>query len=140
MGNTLENILGNAATGLSAQSIRMNTIASNLANAGSVGSSETETYHKKFPIFKEITQQLPGSELPTGGVQVSKISQSTQPLEKHYDPGNPNADKNGFVFTTDVNPIEEMTNMIDSSKAYEANVQIMNTAKTMIAKSIDTLK
>lgn len=141
MADTLESVLGSASSGLSAQSVRMNTIASNLANAGSVGSSEETTYHKKFPIFSEITQQMAGldSNQPSGGVRVSSIEHSKKPLESRYEPDNPTADKNGYVFVTDVNPIEEMTNMIDSSKAYEANVEVMNTTKTLIAKSIDVL-
>ena len=142
MTESLQKVFANAATGLSAQSIRMNTIASNLANAGNVGTTEQETYHKKFPIFTEITKQVAGinaADQPTGGVKVSSVEKSKKPLEKRYDPDNPSADKSGFVYLTDVNPIEEMTNMIAASKEYEANVEVMNTTKNLIIQSINVL-
>lgn len=119
--NSLEQVLTNAATGLSAQSVRMNTIASNLANANSVGSTEEATYHSKYPIFSEITQSIAGNNqdsVPTGGVQVTDITHSTKPLEKKYDPTHPSADADGYVYLTDVNTIEQMTNMIAASKEY----------------------
>lgn len=142
MADTLERIFTNAASGMSAQSIRMNTIASNLANAGSVGSSEDSTYHSKYPIFSEITQKIAGlndEDQPVGGVRVTKIDSSHKPLEKRYDPNHPSADANGFVYLTDVNPIEEMTNMIAASKEYEANVEVMNTTKGLLGQSLNIL-
>lgn len=142
MGNSLEQVMTNAATGLSAQSIRLNTIASNLANSGNVGSSSESTYHKKYPIFSEITQDIVGlnrADQPTGGVQVTGVQQSQTALQKRYDPSHPSADKTGFVYMTDVNPIEEMTNMISASKEYQANVDVMNTTKTLIAQTISSL-
>ncbi len=133
----LEQVISNSSTGLSAQSIRMNTIASNLANAGSVGSTEEGTYHTKYPIFHQITQQMGGDiDQPNAGVEVTKIDQSTKPLEKRYDPSHPMANEEGYVFVTDVNPISEMTNMIAASKEYQANVEVINTIKTMINQSL----
>lgn len=142
MADSLERIMTNAASGLSAQSIRINTIASNLANAGTVGGSEKETYHKKFPIFSEVTQDLPGinkSDQPIGGVKVTDVLQSQTALEKRYEPHHPSADQNGFVYATDVNPIEEMTNMISASKEYQANVEVMNTAKNLMIQTLNVL-
>jgi flagellar basal-body rod protein FlgC len=138
--DSLDKIMDNAATGLSAQSIRMSTIASNLANAGSVGGSEESTYHKKYPVFSEIVKQTQGGDQPSGGVRVSDVKNSTKPLEKKYEPNNPSANSDGFVFTTDVNPIEEMTNMMSASKEYEANVEMMNTIKNLMAQSLSVLK
>lgn len=142
MSNTLESVFSMATTGMSAQSVRMNTIASNLANAGNVGPSEDKTYHKKYPIFSEITQQLSAANpeaMPVGGVQVSSIQQSKKPLDKHYEPNNPNANQDGFVYVSDVNPIEEMTNMIAASKEYEANVDVMSTTKNLVLQSINLI-
>jgi flagellar basal-body rod protein FlgC len=139
---SLEKILTNAATGLSAESIRMNTIASNLANAGNVGSTEETTYHSKHPIFEEITQSLPGlneADQPTGGVSVPSIVNSKTPLQARYDPSHPLANEDGYVYITDVNPIEEMTNMIAASKEYQANVEVMNTAKNLMSQTITLL-
>lgn len=143
MTDSLERVLTSAASGMSAQSIRINTIASNLANAGSVGDSDETTYHAKFPIFSEVTQKIPGladSDQPIGGVRVTHISSSQTPLEKRYDPNNPSADASGFVYATDVNPIEEMTNMIAASKEYEANIQVMSTTKDLLLQSLEVLK
>lgn len=132
-----------ASSALSAQSIRMNLGASNLANAGSVGSSDETTYHKKSPVFREITQATPGLDASTsvlGGVQVVDVKNSKTPLERRYDPSNPLADSKGFIYQTDVNPIEEMTNMIAASKEYEANVEVMNTTKNLLIQTISLLK
>jgi flagellar basal-body rod protein FlgC len=142
MTDSLEKIFTNAASGMSAQSIRMNTIASNLANAGSVGGSEASTYHSKYPIFSEVTQRVAGlneDDQPVGGVRVTDIKKTDKPLDKRYQPDHPSADKDGYVYITDVNPIEEMTNMIAASKDYEANVEVMNTTKSLVAQSINVL-
>lgn len=139
---SLEKILTNASTGLSAESIRMNTIASNLANAGNVGPTEAGTYHSKFPVFSEITQELPGinaADQPTGGVKVDQIIKNVKPLERRYDPSHPLANSEGYVYLTDVNPIEQMTNMIAASKEYQANVEVMNTTKNLISQTISIM-
>lgn len=138
----LEQIMTNAASGMSAQSIRMNTIASNLANAGSIGNSEDSTYRAKFPIFSEVTKQVSGiehDEQPVGGVRVTGVTHSKKPLEQRYDPNHPMANKDGYVFVTDVNPITEMTNMISASKEYQANVDVMNTTKNLIMQTLTTI-
>lgn len=140
--NSMEQILTNAASGLSAQNIRLNTIASNLANAGSVGSSEEKTYHTKYPVFSEITQNVAGLDKgnqPIGGVKVDSIKQSEKPLQKRYEPDNPLADKDGFIFMTDVNPVAQMTDMISASKEYQANVELMNTTKGLITQTLTVL-
>ncbi len=142
MAESMERILTNAASGLSAQSIRMSTIASNLANAGSVGTTADSTYHAKYPVFSEVNQQVMGlsaADQPVGGVQVTDITQSNKPLERRYEPHNPLADQKGYVYATDVNPIAEMTDMISASKEYEANVQVMNTTKSLMEQSINLL-
>jgi len=143
MANSLQQVLTNAASGMSAQSIRMNTIASNLANASNVGATEESTYHAKFPVFSEITQKIAGlsdADQPVGGVRVTDIMSSQKPLERRYDPNNPSSSADGFVYVTDVNPIEEMTNMIAASKDYEANVQVMNTTKDLLVQSLNVIK
>lgn len=140
--NSMEQVLTNAATGLSAQTVRMNTIASNLANAGNVGGSEASTYHSKYPVFKEIRQQatdMGQDDAPTGGVKVSSVKESQKPLDKRYEPNHPLANKDGFIYVTDVNPIAEMTDMISASKEYQANVEIMNTTKNLISQTLNVL-
>jgi flagellar basal-body rod protein FlgC len=142
MTDSLQRIFTNAASGMSAESIRMNTIASNLANAGSVGNSADTTYRSKFPIFSEVSKAVSGlnsEDQPIGGVRVTKIDHSKKPLEKRYEPDHPSADKDGYVYLTDVNPIAEMTNMISASKEYEANAEMMNTTKNLFIQSINVL-
>jgi flagellar basal-body rod protein FlgC len=142
MSDTFHQIFNTAASGMSAQSIRMNTISSNLANAGSIGSSDKTTYHAKHPVFSEVKNQIAGlnaADQPLGGVQVTKIINSQKPLDKRYEPNNPSADADGYIFSTDVDKIAEMSNMIDASKNYEANVNVLNTAKTMMVQSLALL-
>lgn len=142
MKTSLEQIFTNAASGLSAQSIRMNTIASNIANANSIGSTDATTYHAKTAVFSEVKDNVMGlnaDEQPIGGVRVTDIASSTKPLEKRYDPNNPMADKKGYIYVTDVNTVKEMTDMIAASKDYQANVEVMNTTKTMVGQAISLL-
>jgi flagellar basal-body rod protein FlgC len=139
---SLEKMLTNAASGMSAQSIRMNTIASNLANTDNVAGSEEAAYHAKYPIFSEVTQQVQGlvsDDQPTGGVRVTDITHSQRPLEKRYQPDHPSANSDGYIYVTDVNPIEQMTNMISASKEYQANVEVMNTTKNLIMQTLSVL-
>jgi flagellar basal-body rod protein FlgC len=107
-----------------------------------VSGSEETTYHTKYPIFSEVTQKVSGlneDDQPLGGVRVTDIQQSKKPLEKRYEPDHPLADKNGNVYLTDVNPIEQMTNMISASKEYQANVEVMSTTKNLIMQTINVL-
>lgn len=127
------------ASALSAESIRMNITASNLANAGSMGNSQANTYHSKHPVFKEIQAQIAGlssSEQAQGGVHVTDIIESQKPLDWHFDPDNPLADKDGRVYITDVDAISEMTDMLAASKEYHANIEVMNTTKSLLLKTI----
>lgn len=138
----LDQAMTNAASGLSAQSIRMNTIASNLANAGTVGPTEDSTYHSKYPIFSEITQNIPGvshDDQAVGGVRVTKVESSTKPLEKHYDPNNPMANQDGYVYATDVNPVTQLTDMISASKDYQALVEVMKTTKNLLTQTLSVI-
>lgn len=138
----LDQIFNTVSSALSAQSIRMNITASNLANAESTGNSEKTTFHSRHPVFEEVKRNIPGllnSDQPIGGVMVSHIIQNHKPLEWHYDPDNPNADKEGRVFRTDVNPIEEMTDMIAAAQDYQADVEVMNTVKNLLLQTIHAM-
>jgi len=138
----MDGILDTMASALCAESIRMNTTASNLANAGSVGGSEKDTYHAKRPVFQSIQQKvagLHGDVQPMGGVRVVDVVESDAPLDWQYAPGNPLANKEGRVYVTDVNPITEMTNMIAASKEYQADVEVMNTTKSLLLQTIHAM-
>lgn len=138
----LDKILTTASSGMSAESMQLNIIASNLANANSVGSSEKETYRAKSAVFSEVRNPVPGlseSDQPIGGVRVTDVKTSQKPLEKRYDPTNPLASSDGYVYVSDVNTVAEMTNMIEASRSYQADVDMMNSAKGLIMQTINVM-
>ena len=136
--SNLANMMNIAATAMTAESIRMNTTATNLANSGNVGTTEQTTFHAQHPVFATIVQQLSNNDpsMPDGGVQVVRVEPSKQPLDWHLDPNNPLADEQGRVYLTDVNPVEEMTDMIDASRHYQALAEVIKTGKALALQTI----
>ena len=138
----LDNIFGIASTAMNAQLVRMNTTASNLANAGTVAESEAKAFKAKRPVF----QALVDKEMTTaganfvGGVKVSKIMDDTTVNPKVHDPGNPKADKDGFVYNSNVNEVTEMVEMMNASRSYQNNIEVVNTAKELLMRTLDVLK
>ena len=122
-----------AGSGLSAQSVRLNTVASNLANADSVSGDPSTVYKARHPVFQAIQQQLQGASSldnqSEATVRVAGIVESQAAPQMRYDPGNPLANAQGNVYAPNVNVIEEMTDMISASRAYQDNVEVMNTSK-----------
>ncbi|MBU2969690.1 MULTISPECIES: flagellar basal body rod protein FlgC [unclassified Pseudoalteromonas] len=134
---SLFNVFDIAGTGMSAQSVRLNTTASNLSNANSVSSSVDETYRARHPVFAaELTKAAAAQGGESVGVKVLGIVESDKPLNVEYNPGHPMADKEGYIYRPNVNTVEEMANMISASRAYQTNVQIADAAKTMLSKTI----
>jgi len=138
---SLMKIFDTAGSGMAAESLRLNTVASNLANADSVSSSADSAYKAKELLFAP-TQENDGvaslnSDGVNNGVRMVGVSESQQPVETHYEPGNPMADENGFVYGSNVNPIDELVNMISASRSYQNNVEVMNTTKQLMVKTID---
>ena len=122
-----------AGSAMSAQSARLNTVASNLANADSVSGSADGAYKARMPVFKAMTG--PG-ESDTAGVQVLGIVESNAQAEKRYEPGHPLADAEGYVYAPNVNVVEEMVNMISASRSYQSSVDVMNTAKDLALRTL----
>ena len=123
-----------AGSAMSAQSLRLNTVASNLANADVVSSTAEGSYKARMPVFRAGSAT---ADNPAGsGVQVLGVTQSTAAAEKRYEPGHPLADAEGYVYAANVNVVEEMTNMISASRAYQSSVEIMNTAKEMALRTL----
>ncbi len=133
---SLFNIFNVAASGMSAQSVRLNTTASNLANADSVSTTPEGTYHAREPVFAAIKAAFQGNSA-TAGVRVSSITESQTPIGSRYEPSNPLANADGYVFTSNVNPIDELVNMISASRAYQNDVEIMNSAKQLMLKTLE---
>jgi flagellar basal-body rod protein FlgC len=118
---------------MSAQLVRMNTTASNLANVGNVASSEAAAYRTMKPVFRTSFDQASGMST----VDVQQVVTAGEAPTKRYDPANPMADKDGNVFEAAVDETRELVDMMETSRTYQNNVEVMNTAKGLI---IDTLK
>jgi flagellar basal-body rod protein FlgC len=130
----LNNVMDIAGSAMSAQSVRLNTTASNLANADSISSSIDQTYKARHPVFAAIQQAL--QQQGVGGVQVKGIVESSAPVRPRYQPDHPLADEKGYIYQPNVNLVEEMANMISASRSYQTNVQVANTAKQMLARTL----
>jgi len=133
---SLFNVFNVTATGMSAQSLRLNTTASNIANADSVSSSVDETYRARHPVFAAEMQKAVSGQESSVGVQVLGVVESDKPLNVEYAPQHPMADKDGYIYKPNVNVIEEMTNMISASRSYQTNVQLAESAKNMLNKTL----
>lgn len=126
------NIFSVAGSALNAQSQRMNVAASNMANADSVSGPDGRPYRARQVVFATDAS----GTAQVGGVRVAGVVEDASPLRTVFDPKNPRADAQGYVSLPNVNLVEEMTNMISASRSYQANVEVLNTAKTMMAKTL----
>ena len=128
-------------SGLSAQSVRLNTVASNLANADSVSGDPNTVYRARHPVFQAVKAQVGAGtsaidQASGASVKVKGIVQSNALPTERYDPGNPLANENGNVYAPNVNVIEEMTDMISASRAYQDNVEVLNTSKDLMLATL----
>jgi len=124
-----------AGSGMSAQSVRLNTTASNLANAESISGTEGGAYKVRNPVFQAMMDNL-SADRSSVGVAVTEIQESNAAPRKMHQPDNPLADADGYVYMPNVNAIEEMANMISASRSYQSNVEIMNTTKQLILRTL----
>ncbi len=132
---SLFNVLDIAGSGMSAQALRLNTTASNLANAESVSSSDGETYRARQPVFSAVMKAL--GESPEGvGVQVNGIVESQAPVRKQYEPGHPMANEEGYIYLPNVSMVEEMANMISASRSYQSNSEVAKTSKQLLMRTL----
>ena len=138
----LKNIFEIAGTALTAQTIRMNTTASNLANAGSVSPTEEEAFRAKRPVFRALVDQadLNAGFNVLGGVKVKEVVDSSDPVRKVNDPGNPEANEEGFVFLSNVNEVTEMVEMVAASRSFQNNVEVVTTARQLMMRTLDITK
>ena len=129
---SLFNIFNIAGSAMAAQSQRLNVVASNLANADSATGPDGKPYHAKQVVFE--TAPAPGQV--GQGVKVSEVVESTAPMREVYDPAHPMANAQGYVTMPNVNPVEEMVNMISASRSYQNNVEVLNTSKTLLQRTL----
>jgi flagellar basal-body rod protein FlgC len=120
---------------LSAQSVRLNTIASNLANAEVVASSAEQAYRGRYPVFSSVMNSELG-ERGAASVRVDRIVESEVPARKEYSPSHPQADDEGYIYLSNVNSAEELANMISASRSYQGSVEAMNTTKQLIMRTL----
>ena len=125
-----------AGSGMSAQTVRLNTVASNMANAEVVSGTEQEAYRARQPVFSAVLNAIHGNESSVP-VAVSGVVESNAPVNREYSPQHPKADKDGYVYLSNVNMIEEMANMISASRSYQSNAEVANTSKQLL---LDTLR
>lgn len=123
------NVSGSA---VSAQSQRLNVVASNLANADAVAGPDGQAYKSRQVVF----QTVPMGDDATVGVKINGITESNVPFKRIHNPNHPSADADGYVNYSNVNPVEEMVNMISASRSYQNNVEVMNTAKSLLLKTL----
>ncbi len=142
MAMSIDNIFGIGGTALNAQLVRMNNTASNLANAGTTAASEKEAYRGKRTVFKALMdEEMIHAGAPyVGGVKVDKIVDDTKPIPKVYDPNNPLADPEGFVYQANVNEVTEMVDLMAASRSYQNNVEVVNTARELMMRTLDIIK
>lgn len=129
---SLFNIFNVAGSGMAAQSQRLNVVASNLANADSATSANGQPYRAKQVVFAAMPMDGSGAQ----GVKVTAVVEDSAPLKMVYDPKHPMANEQGYVSMPNVNVVDEMVNMISASRAYQNNVDVMNTSKTLLLKTL----
>lgn len=142
---SLSSVFHIAGSGMSAQSTRLNTVSSNIANAETVSSSIEETYRARKPVFATVFAEnlkhggagpslFAGQDQSGKGVQVMGIVEDQSELQMRYEPDHPAANQQGYVFYPNVNVVEEMADMMSASRAFQTNVEMMNTAKQMMQR------
>jgi len=126
------NVFHIAGSAMTAQSARLNAVASNMANADSVVGADGKPYRAKQVVFEATPMGGPASQ----GVRVRQVVEDAAPARMVYDPRNPAANEQGYVAMSNVDPVEEMVNMISASRSYQTNADVMNTAKTLLLRTL----
>lgn len=125
-----------AGSAMSAQSVRLNTTASNLANANTVSGSAAEAYRSRQPVFQTVLSEAGGTDAASAGVRIAGVVETTAAPSRIHDPGNPLADDEGYVYTSNVSVVDEMVNMISASRSYQNSVEVLNTSKELMLRTL----
>ena len=133
---SLFNIFSISGSGVQAQSQRLNVVASNLANAESAAGPDGNPYRARHVVFQSQNVTPGSSTGSTPGVRVSQVIEDQSPLRRVFDPKHPLADESGYISMPNVNPVDEMVNMISASRSYQSNIEVMNTAKSLLQKTL----
>lgn len=135
---SLFNIFDIAGSGLSAQNTRLNTVASNLANAEAIASTPEGAYRSKQPVFATMYQDQINdvNNSASASVRTVGVVESLAENVAQYQPGNPMANEDGYIYLSNVNVIEEMTNMMSASSSYQSNIEVLNTSKELLLQTL----
>ncbi|TAK64307.1 flagellar basal body rod protein FlgC [Methylobacter sp.] len=125
-----------AGSGMNAQSLRLNLVASNISNANSVGSSEADVYKSRQPVFAAELNNAINKQNATSKVNVLGVVESQDAPVMEYAPHHPMANQDGYIFKSNVNTVEEMANMMSASRSYQNNIEVLNTAKQMMLQTL----
>ena len=123
-----------AGSGMSAQMLRLNTVSSNLANSQTMSATEKDAYRSRQPVFQTVLDDVNNKD--GSKVKVTQIVESDASIPMQYMPNHPLANKDGYVFGSNVNVIEEMTNMMSASRSYQNNTEMMNTSKELLLRTL----
>lgn len=139
---SMERIFSVAGSALAGQLVRMNTTASNLANSGNTSSSQEEAFRAKRVVFRTLVmdESVGDQTRYAGSIHVQNITEDPTPPPKTYDPGNPSADDDGYVYQSNVNEVSEMVEMTAASRSYQNNIEVINTAKQMMMRTLEVIK
>jgi flagellar basal-body rod protein FlgC len=141
MASSFDAIKNIAASGMFAQRLRVQLSASNLANAETTRTPEGGPYRRKDPVFQAVLQGVGGDGTPLTGVRVAGIQTSNEPFIEKFDPNHPDADPaTGVVRFPNVNPVEEMVNLTEASRSFEANVAVVRAVRAMELSAQDLLR
>lgn len=125
-----------SGSGMNAQSLRLNLVASNISNANSVSSSIDQTYRSRQPVFAAELKSILDHQDAASKVNVLGVVESQAPAVMEYAPNHPMADQSGYIYKPNVNVVEEMANMMSASRSYQNNVEVLNTAKEMVLQTL----
>jgi flagellar basal-body rod protein FlgC len=139
---SFENIMGIAGQAMDAQTIRINAAVSNIANADTQAGSPDDAFKAKRVVFKSIVASDVNKEMgdPVGGVRVTEIAEDNKPAPAIYKPNHPDADEDGYIYTSNVDVMTEMVDITAASRSYESVVEASNTAKRLMMRTIELLK
>ena len=137
-----DNIIGVAGSALNAQLTRLNATASNLANAGTVAGSEAEAFKAKRPVFKAVLdEQVTQANQPfNGGVRIERLIDDPAPPRMVFQPNSPLANREGYVFQSNVSEVTEMVEMMAAARSYQNNVEVINTARQLLSRTLEITK
>jgi flagellar basal-body rod protein FlgC len=133
---SLLNAFSIAGSGMMAQSQRLNAVASNMANVDTVAEVGGDSYKARKVVFESVLNDAGSNGSASGGVRVKAVTTDNSPPRKVYDPKHPMADKDGYIVLPNVNSVDEMVDMIAASRSYQTNAEIMNTAKSLMLKTL----